>query len=260
MNDQELSTLLQQAKAASPKPAPQLALRTMQAYREQFPKPSFLRRHWRLATAAAVFVAAVGILGTRSSTGSPLPPEYGSRHVLASGHMITHSGWKIEYSTALRPVVEGQFIAAVNRTSVTDPQKDVLVFRRYFGDIAANVWYGYEIVLHVDRASGRVTLQPLSERPGMTPREFAPAAAHPAASQLVTVQDLPAMAFETGQNIAVPVFTVPATGQKVIDYVNIDRAGLLDDLGDMFQGIFRGIHSHFMPHGPATTDRELHGR
>ena len=52
MNDQELSALIQQAKAQFPKPAPQLASRTMEAYRARFARPSLLRRHWRLAAAA----------------------------------------------------------------------------------------------------------------------------------------------------------------------------------------------------------------
>jgi hypothetical protein len=261
MNDQELSALIQQAKAQFPKPAPQqLASRTMEAYRARFARPSLLRRHWRLAAAAMVLVAALGFLGTRSSTGSPLPPEYGRGQVVADGRMRTPDGWKMDFSTVLQPAIEGQFLNVANPGAISQRTKGVIIFHRIFGDMSGNAWYGYDVVLHTDRSPQSVTLQPLSYRPEKTPAGLMGDSVLGSGLQIQAVPKLPDAAFTIRQNIAVPIFTVPSTGQTVIDYVKVDSTSLLDDLSAGFHGMVRTLCSHFMPSGPAKTDRDLRSR
>ena len=69
LNDDELNTLLQQAKAAPVMPSPKLAARTLNAWRERVVRPPFWRRpvslKWRVGALAALLILA-GALGTQA--------------------------------------------------------------------------------------------------------------------------------------------------------------------------------------------------
>jgi hypothetical protein len=240
MNDHELSDLLRQAREQSPKPSPQLAARTMSAYREHFPRPSFLVRHWRMAAIAAAVLIAIGIVGTRSSIGSPLPPEYDRAGVVASGH-VDRNGWTLEYSTVFRPV-NPRHPAIFTTTDVPEPKGPTIVYHRYFGDNAARLYYGYDVVLQTDGTSGKVRIQPLSERPEKMPDQL-----RAAGSRLLEIRELPSNTFDCGQNIAVTLVSDPATGQQVIDYLHVDSS-LLDGIGHILHNMIRAFHSHFEHH------------
>jgi len=254
MNDQELSDLLQEAKAQTPKPSPQLAARTMHAYRADFTRPSFFVRHWRLAAAAAAVVIAIGLLGTRASVGSPLPPQYDRSGVIASGHLHAWNRWILDYSTVRRPS-GGQSSFDFTTTDISERDDKTIVFHRYFGDAATNVYYGYDVVLHaswlgtwgpihVRDSNGTVTIEPLSEPP-----EKMPGQVRVDGARLVEVRELPSQPFQTGQNMAVTLISDPATGQQVIDYVRVDT-NIFDSVHHIFNNMIRAFHGHFERHGP----------
>jgi hypothetical protein len=243
MNDQELSDLLRQANEQSPKPSRQLAANTMQAYRAQFVRPSFFRRHWRLATAAGVIAIVGGLLATRPSTGSPLPPEYDRPGIVASGH-VDWNGWTLEYSTVLRPANSGRPKSLFTTTNVAPSKEGAVIFHRYFGNTATQVYYGYDVVLHHERSSNEMTIQPLSEAP-----ETMPEALRAAGSRLLEIRELPSQKVLAGQNIAVTLLNDPVTGQQVIDYVHVDT-NIFDAAHHILSNMIRAFHSHFKHDGP----------
>jgi len=242
MNDQELSDLLQEAKAQTPKPSQQLATRTMAAWRAGFARPSWLVRHWRVAAAAGAVLIAIGLLGTRSSVGSPLPPEYNRRDVIASGHVHVRDGWIMDYSTVLRPVHGVQPASVFTGTDVQESENNTVVFHRYFGNTVTKVYYGYDIVLQSAGTLGEVAFRPLSEVPEKMPEKL-----REAGSRLLEVRELPTKKFSAGQNIAVTLLNDPATGQQVIDYVHVDT-NLFDMVHHILNNMVRAVHSHFEHH------------
>jgi hypothetical protein len=242
MNDNELSNLLRQAKAQSAQPTPDLAARTIEAYRERFARTSFFRRHWRFATAAASLIL-VAVLGIHVSTGSPLPPEYDRPGVIASGSVQSRGGWRMDYSTVVRPFSPSPHTATFTGGSIDESDgSHPIVFHRYLGDTATKTWYGYDVVLHTNGMSGKVTFRPLSVKPADLPEEF-----RVASSRILEVRELPTKSFETGQNIAVTLLTNPSTNQQVIDYVHVDTS-FIYMVHHVLQNMFTAIHSHFQPH------------
>jgi hypothetical protein len=243
MNDNELSNLLRRAKAQSLQPASDLAGRTMQSYRERFARPSFFIRHWRLAAVAAAVMIVIGVLSTRTSTGSPLPPEYDRPGVVASGSMQSRDGWRMDYSTVVRPFPPGPHTAIFTGGSIDESDgRRPIVFHRYLGDTAAKTWYGYDIVLHANGMSGRVTFQPLGVKPENLPEEF-----RAAGSRILEIRELPTKSFDCGQNIAVTLLTNPSTNQQVIDYIHVD-ASFLGVIHHILQHMVTVIHGHFQAH------------
>jgi hypothetical protein len=238
MNDNELSNLLREAKEQSPKPARALATRTMQAYRAQFVRPSFFRRHWRLATAAAALLVVIGAFGTRSSTGSPLPPEYDRPGIIGSGSMET-DGWRMDYYTVVRPFIPGPQTASFEGGGVTRAKTGrPIIFHRFLGDGVTKIYFGYDIVLHPDGLSGKMTFRPLSVEPDDMPAEF-----HAAGSRIVAVQELPTKTFESGQNVVITLLIHPDTGQKVVDYVHVDT-NFFDMVHHVLGNMIMTVHRH----------------
>jgi hypothetical protein len=239
MNDQELSALLQQAREQTPNPTPELAERTLQAWRHRFARPPFFRRHWRLVTAAALLLIGIGIVGTRASTGSPLPPEYDRPGIISSGRM-TCDGWRMEYSTVVRPVRSGVLPLGFTGNTVTRPAAgQPIVFHRFLGDMQNKVYFGYDVVLHNEGMSGQLRIRPLSVRPDDLPDQF-----RAAGSRILEVRELPTGTFACGQNIAVTLLTHPATGQTIVDYVNVDTDWLLF-VHHVFGNMLTAVHRHF---------------
>jgi hypothetical protein len=250
MNDQELTALLREAKAQSPKPSPALAKRTLQAYRGQFARPSFLRRHWRFVAVAASVLIAIAVIGTRSSTGSPLPPEYERPDIVASGRLTSRDGWHMEYYTVVRPRRSDLQTASFAGASISEAEGQPIVFHRYLGDGVHKLYFGYDIVL---QTYGRtINFRPLSVKPDDMPAEF-----RSAGSRILEVRELPSRAFQAGQNVAVTLLTHPTTGQTVVDYVNVDTS-IFEITQHILGNIIRAFHSHFKLHGPPTTERQLH--
>lgn len=74
LNDDELSSLLEQAKSTSPEPSPELAERTLRAYQANFVRPKSWRGYflrplsipWPLGVLAAVFLVLFGALADHS--------------------------------------------------------------------------------------------------------------------------------------------------------------------------------------------------
>ena len=72
LNDDELNSLLRQAKGKAPAPSPELAARTLRAYRETAGRATMGQRLWRpiaipapLAALAAILLLLAGIAGGR---------------------------------------------------------------------------------------------------------------------------------------------------------------------------------------------------
>ena len=252
MNDQELSALLRQAGAQSPKPTPRLARQTMQAYRSQFDRPSWLARHWRLAAAATV-LAVIGVFCVRPSGGSLLPPDNVKPRVLSSGRMQKETywignGWRMEWCLTVPPDTSRVFYS--NGAWLTTSERDRIVFHRYFGDLDTNIWYGYDAVLDPHRPSGKVTFQRPNEHPEEMPGVF-----YASGARLVPIQNLPTEAFETGQNIAVTLVSRPETGLKAVDYIRIDSIGVVEHLQDVASSLIRRYLGNFLPERSPTRDR-----
>jgi hypothetical protein len=74
LNDDELSSLLQQAKSKPPEPPPDLGVRAMRAYQALVTAPAHRWRFWRqpisvrlpIAVAAAVLMVLIGAVAGRS--------------------------------------------------------------------------------------------------------------------------------------------------------------------------------------------------
>ena len=254
MNDQELTDLLRQAKTETPKSSAQLAARTLHAYREGHARPSFFVRHWRMAAVAAAILIAITVVGTRSSVGSPLPPEYDRSGVISAGHLHAWNRWILDYSTVRRPS-GGHSSSDFTTTDISERDDKTIVFHRYFGDATTNVYYGYDVVLHtswmgtlgpihVRDSNGTVTIEPLSEQPQKRPDQV-----RAAGSRILEVRELPSHSFQTGQSFAVTLLSDPATGQQVIDYVRVDT-NIFDSLHHIAKNMLRAFHSHFEHHEP----------
>jgi hypothetical protein len=252
MNDQELTYLLREARAQSPEPTPRFATRTVQEYRARLARPSFIRRHWRLASAAAVLVIIGGAVAIRPSTGSPLPPEYDRPGIVASGHMGSRQGWAMDYYTVVRPWRPGTQVASFTGSSITETKGRRIVFHRYLGDGDSKVYFGYDVVLQADGMSGKLTFRPLSVEP-----EDMPSQLRAAGSRIVAVQQLPAKTFESGQNVVITLLTHPETGQQVIDYVHVDTNFFIM-MHQVVGNMITAFHHHFHLPGPPNAERELH--
>jgi len=240
MNDQELSDLLRQAKAQTPKPSSQLGPRTVQAYRGRFARPSLFRRHWRLAMAAGVIVVVGGILATRPSTGSPLPPEYDRPGIVASGRIGSRVGWQVNYYTVVRPWRSGVHVVQFTGNSVTERGINrPVIFHRYLGDHDSKIYFGYDIVVQGD---GKLNFRPLSAEPEEMPEQF-----HSGGARVVAIRELPVRAFGSGQNTAVTLLFHPTTGQQVIDYIHLDGS-FIATFHHILGNIVQAVHSHFEPH------------
>jgi hypothetical protein len=159
----------------------------------------------------------------------------------------------MDYYTVVRPFIPGPQTASFAGGSITESKNGhPIVFHRYLGDGVTKVYFGYDIVLHTDGMSGKMTFRPLSVAPDDMPPQF-----HATGSRIVAVQELPAKTFESGQNVAITLLVHPVTGQKVVDYVHVDTS-LLDVVGHVVHNMLKAFHGHFEAHNPATIKRELH--
>jgi|ERR1051326_1324974 hypothetical protein len=166
--------------------------------------------------------------------------------LIASGSAHTHDGWRLSYSTVVKPPVAGQSMSISNGLLLSETDASGrAVFHRYIADPAAKVFFGYDVLIVPNGGSAKLAFRPLSIRPEDLPPEF-----QTAGSRLVEIRQFPNRTFESGQTIGITLAMNPASGQKVVDYVHVefsyfDRiAQALEDWSNAIAEAHRNIFAH----------------
>jgi hypothetical protein len=150
------------------------------------------------------------------------PSAYSQAGRLGSEGTYSGDGWKF-YATyvAVPPLAPGQHISIKGHDDVlhTDAKDGrPVTFHRYFMDPESRTYIGYDVEVEPAETSGsaRLRFKPFSLRAGELPKEH-----HAADFQPLPTPHLPAETFPSGQMIAVDILKNPATGQKVVDYIEV---------------------------------------
>ncbi len=135
----------------------------------------------------------------------------------------THSaaGWTLHYTAVARPPLPaGQHVRIQTDATHTKSGMAPVVFHRFFTDPVTKTYFGYDLVVEPFGQTGNasVRFQPLSLHAGQLPAQYASSD-----FKAVGLPRFPVESFKTGQIIAVDVLQNPATGQKVVDYVQVAR-------------------------------------
>jgi hypothetical protein len=172
--------------------------------------------------------------------------------LIATGHMQARDGWRLDYSTVIKPAIPGQRMSLLSGVNITQAKGTrPTIFHRYLGDVSAKVFFGYDVILEPNGTSTRLRFAPISKRPeDLLGEQWSPGA------RLLAIQEFPSKTFESGQNIAITLLADPATGQKVVDYIHVDTS-LFDLVHHILGNMITAFHSHFQPHNPPTVDPEL---
>jgi len=172
--------------------------------------------------------------------------------LIATGQIQARDGWRLDYSTVVKPTIPGQRMSLLSGASVTHAKNGrPTVFHRYLGDPSAKVYFGYDVVLESSGTSTRLRFAPISKRPEeLLGEQWTPGA------RLLAIQEFPSKTFESGQNIAITLLADPATGQKVVDYIHVDTS-FMELLHHIFGNMITAFHSHFQPHDAPTVAPDL---
>src|SRR4051812_8166150 len=113
--------------------------------------------------------------------------------VIASGNLGSRDGWKLSYSTVVRPPMPGQHTSLQSGLLRTDSDaRHPLVFHRFLGDAAARTYFGYDVVVEARGNSAKLRFRPLTIRPQDLPREY-----QATGSRIVSIREFPRKTFQT---------------------------------------------------------------
>lgn len=142
--------------------------------------------------------------------------------LIRQGSTTGGDGWKLSYSAVAKPpLAPGQHFGIQTGASHTEVPGGPPVFHRFFADPVNRTYFGYDVVVDVKVSAGKtnpaaVKFQPLSLRGDQLPSEYGAADFHSAA-----IPRFPTETFQAGQTIAVDVLKNPATGLRVVDYIQV---------------------------------------
>src|SRR5258708_4843571 len=146
----------------------------------------------------------------------------GQPGLLGGAGTSSSDGWKFYVSYVVEPPPSaGQQISVKGQTDVmhTDAKAGrPVIFHRFLTDPASKTYVGYDVEVEpMDKTgSARLRFKPFSLRADQLPKEY-----HAADFRALATPQFPAETFQSGQTIAVDVLINPATGQKVVDYVEV---------------------------------------
>src|SRR5579859_2771843 len=173
-------------------------------------------------------IARIALCGTlaMAAAGASQPGVFKEGSTSATG------GWKFTYSAVAKPpLASGQRIAIPNDATHTDAPGAPPVFHRFCANPATHSYFGYDVVVVPGRSAQSILrFRPLSLRGDQLPKEFGAAQFHSAA-----IAQFPSQTYHTGETIAVDVLQNAATGQKVVDYVQVTLEANAHTAGGAFQ-------------------------
>jgi hypothetical protein len=147
---------------------------------------------------------------------------YGQPGLLGGAGTSSRDGWKFSVSYVVEPpLLPDQHLSVKGQTDVMHTEaKDgrPVIFHRFLTDPAAKTYCGYDVEVEpLDKpGSARLRFKPFSLRADQLPKEY-----HAAGFRALDSPQFPAETFQSGQTIAVDVLANPATGQKVVDYIEV---------------------------------------
>ena len=147
---------------------------------------------------------------------------YGQPGLLGAAGTFSRDGWKFSVSYVVEPPLSpGQHLSVKGQTDVMHTEaKDgrPVIFHRFLTDPAAKIYCGYDVEVEPMEKPGyaRLRFKPFSLRADQLPKEY-----HAESFRALDSPQFPAETFQSGQTIAVDVLANPATGQKVVDYIEV---------------------------------------
>ncbi len=158
--------------------------------------------------------------------------DYGQRGLLGSAGTWCRDGWKFSASYYVEPALpHGPHISIagwtdVMHTDAKDGRPDT--FHRFFVDPEAQTYWGYDVEVEPTDKIGiaRLRFKPFTLRADQLPKEYHTGTGpirvpNIAEFRALPSPQVPAKTFQSGQAIAVDVLTNAATGQKVVDYMEV---------------------------------------
>lgn len=148
---------------------------------------------------------------------------YGQGGLLGSAGTYSSDGWKFSASYfAEPPLAPGQRLSIAGQTDVmhTDAKAGrPVIFHRFFTDPESKTYWGYDVEVEPLARIGfaKLRFKPFSLRAPALPKEY-----HASEFTALAAPEFPTDTFLSGQTIAVDVLKNPTTGQKVVDYIEIE--------------------------------------
>ena len=142
--------------------------------------------------------------------------------LLGSAGTYSRDGWKFSCSYVVKPpLAPGQHSSIQGQTDVmhTDAKAgSPVIFHRFLTDPASKTYFGYDVVVEPleEAGSARLRFAPFSLSADRLPKEY-----HAAEFRPMELPKFPAETFQSGQTIAIDLLTNPATGQKLVDYIQV---------------------------------------
>ncbi len=169
-------------------------------------------------------VLAVLLFAVFSGTAS-----YGQRGILGGSGTACTDGWKFSATYVLEPwspahqhvSIEG--LSEVMHTDAKDGTPDT--FHRVFVDPVTESYWGYDLEVSPlgETGTAQLRFRPLSLTAEQLPTDYHPRhVTNVATFHALPSPQLPSGTFQSGQIIGVDVMKNPATGQKVVDYIEVE--------------------------------------
>jgi catechol 2,3-dioxygenase-like lactoylglutathione lyase family enzyme len=154
---------------------------------------------------------------------------YGQHGILGGSGTYCRDGWKFSATYALEPWspahqhvnIEG--LSEVMHTDAKDGRPDM--FHRVFVDPVAETYWGYDLEVKPlgETGTAQLRFKPLTLNADQLPKDYHPRhVPNVATFHALPPPQLPSGTFESGEVIAVEVMRNPATGQKVVDYIEVE--------------------------------------
>jgi len=146
----------------------------------------------------------------------------GQPGVLGGAGTYCSDGWKFSVSYAVDPPLSpGQHLSITGQTDVmhTDAKAGRPdIFHRFLTDPTSKTYWGYDVEVEPmnEPGSARLRFKPFSLRADQLAKEY-----HAAEFRALPTPQFPVESFQSGQTIAVDVLMNPATGQRVVDYIEV---------------------------------------
>ena len=156
-------------------------------------------------------------------------PVYGQHGILGGSGSYCRDGWKFSATYVLEPWsqahqhVNFEGLSEITHTETNDSNPDT--FHRVFVDPVEQAYWGYDLEVEPsgDTGTARLRFRPLSLRANQLPSDYHPRHVPDVATfRAFPSPQLPSGTFPSGQVIAVEVMRNRATGQTVVDYIEVE--------------------------------------
>ena len=147
---------------------------------------------------------------------------YAQPGLLGAAGTSSRDGWKFSVSYAVEPpLASNQHLSIKGQTDVLHTEAAdgrPVIFHRFITDPESKTYWGYDVEVEPTEqpASARLRFKPLSKTADQFPKQY-----HAAEFRRLPSPQFPAETFQSGQTIALEVLSNPATGQKVVDYIEV---------------------------------------